>query len=125
MFVAQLVVASLAIDWLCKKIAAKVDIEFAAKTVTKVNIKFVVKTVVEMDMRLTMETLVEGVVLGPGMYTEMALTKQDIMVLLKVIVMGSEISYYWTIISEVYLINYPIILIFKDKYSLILYHKYF
>lgn len=54
--------------------------------------------------------------------TIVSLTKHDIMILLQIVMLGSNIWYFGTIIFL--LIPCLVNIIFKDKYSLILYYKF-
>lgn len=60
-----------------------------------------------------------------NIYLKMALIlKQNTMVLFKIIMMRFEI-WCFNIIISIYLVYYLIIVIFKNKYFLILYYKFF
>ncbi len=90
----------------------------------------------DLDIRLDLDTKIEvsvirimvGLVLeinDNSIYIKIALIEWNITVLLKVAMMRFKIRYYSTVVSIIYLIYYLVILIYKDEYSLILYHNYF
>lgn len=90
----QLVATDLAINLFCKKIVAEVDMRFITKTAAEVDMNIAIKTIAEVDMRFAVKTLAEGVILGASMNMKLGLTKQDIMVLLQVTIVGSEMGCY-------------------------------